>query len=56
MSNSLDSKLPGFPVLHYLPEFVQTHVHHVGDAMQPSYLLPPTSPALNLPQHQNLFQ
>ena len=39
----------GFPVLHYLPEFAQTHVHRVGDVIQPSHLLPsPSLPALNL--------
>ena len=54
MPNSLDGKLPGFPVLHYLPEFAQTHVHWVGDAIQPSHPLPPPPPALSLSQHQNL--
>ena len=45
----------GFSVLHYLPEFAQTHVHQVGDANQPSCPLSPTSPlALNLSQHQGL--
>ena len=46
-----------FPVLHYLPEFAQTHVHWVIDAIQPShhlFLISP--PALNLYQHQGLFQ
>ena len=47
--------MPGFPVLHHLPEFAQTHVHSVGDAIQPSHLLSPSSPALNLSQHQDLF-
>ena len=48
---------PGFPVLHYLLEFIQTHVHWVGDAIQPSHpLSPPSPPALNLSQHQGLFQ
>ena len=48
---------PGFPVLHYLPEFAQTHDHWVSDAIQLSHLLSPTSsPALNLSQHQGLFQ
>ena len=42
------------PVLHYLPEFAQSHVHWVGDAIQPSYpLSPPSPPALNLSQHQS---
>ena len=48
---------PGFPVLHYLPEFVKTHVHGVGDAIQPSHpLLAYSPPALNLSQCQGLFQ
>ena len=43
--------------LHHLPEFAQTHVHRVGDAIQPSHpLSPPSSPAHNLSQHQDLFQ
>ena len=49
--------LPGFPVLHRLPEFAQTHVHWVGDAIQPSHALSsPAPPAFNLAQHQGLFQ
>ena len=53
----MNYSMPGFPVLHYLPEVAQTHVHWVGDAIQPSYpLFPPSSPALNLSQHQGLFQ
>ena len=48
---------PDFPVLHFLPEFAQTHVCWVGNAIQPSYLLSHLSPpALNLSQHQRLFQ
>ena len=47
----------GFPVLHYIPKFVQTHVHWIGDVIQPSHsLLPPSSPDLNFFQHQGLFQ
>ena len=46
-----------FPVLHYLPEFAQTHVHQVSGAIQPSHpLSPPSPPALNLSQHHGLFQ
>ena len=46
---------PGFPVHHQLPEFSQTHVHHVSDAIQPSHpLLAPSPPAFNLSQHQGL--
>ena len=49
--------MDGFPVLHYLPEFAQTHVHWVNDAIQPSHPLSSPSPsALNLSQHQGLFQ
>ena len=48
---------PGFPVHHQLPELAQTHVHRVSDAIQPSRpLLPPSPLALNLSQHQGLFQ
>ena len=55
--NPTNYSTPGFPVLHYLPEFAQTHVHWVSDAIQPSHpLLPPSPPALNLFQHQGLFQ
>jgi len=55
--DSMDYSMPGFPVLHYLPEFAQTHVHWVSDAIQPSHPWPPPSPlALNLSQQQGLFQ
>ena len=48
---------PSFPVHHQLPELVQTHFHRVGDAIQPSHpLSSPSSPALHLSQHQDLFQ
>ena len=51
-----DCSSPGFPVLHYLLEFAQTHVHWVGDTIQPSHFLSsPSPPALNLSQHQGLF-
>ena len=40
----MDYNTPGFPVLHYLPEFAQTHVHWVSDAIQPSHPLSPSSP------------
>ena len=57
LCHPMDCSMPGFPVLHSLPEFAQTHVHWIGDAIQPSYpLLPPSSPTLNLYQHQGLFQ
>ena len=64
LCNSMDCSTTGFPVHHQLPEFVQTHVHWVGDAIQPSPpLLSPSPTALNqglysscLSQHQGLFQ
>ena len=64
--NALDSSLPtscgeavilsATPALHHLPEFAQTHVHWVNDAIQPSHPLSSPSPAFNLSQHQGLFQ
>ena len=48
---------PGLPVHHQLPEFTQTHVHQVSDAIQPSHpLSSPSPPAPNPSQHQSLFQ
>ena len=58
MSNSLRShglQHAGFPVLHYLPELVQTHVHQVGDAIQPSHLSSPSPSAFKFSQHQESF-
>ena len=49
--------MPDFPVLHYLLEFAQIHVHWVGDAIQSFHSLSsPSFPALDLSQHQGLFQ
>ena len=49
--------MPGFPVHHQLPELTQTDVHQVGDVIQPSHpLSSPSLPALNLSQHQGLFE
>ena len=49
--------MPGLPVHHQLPEFTPTHVHRVGDAIQPPHpLLSPSPPAFNLSQHQDLFR
>ena len=45
-----------FPVHHQLPELAQTHVHRVGDAIQPSHPLSSPSHAFNLSQHQDVFQ
>ena len=57
LCNHMDCSTAGFPVLHYLPEFTQIYVHWVSDTIQPSHpLSPPSPPALNLSQHQGLFQ
>ena len=53
----MNHSTPGLPVHHQLPEFTQTHVHRVSDAIQPSHsLLSPSPPAPNPSQHQSLFQ
>ena len=53
----MDYSMPGIPVRHHFPEFAQTHVHWVSDAIQPSHpLLSPPLTALILSQHQRLFQ
>ena len=53
----MNCSTPGFSVLYYLLEFVQTHVYWVSDAIQPSHpLSPPSLLSLNLSQHQGLFQ
>ena len=53
----MNHSTPGLPVHHQLPEFTQTHVHRVGDAIQPSHpLSSPFPPAPNPSQHQSLFQ
>ena len=52
-----DCSMPGLPVHHCLPKLAQTHVHRVGDAIQPSHpLSPPSLPAFNLSPQQGLFQ
>ena len=57
LCNPKDCSTPGFPVHHQLPEVTQTHVHGVGDAIQPSHpLSPPSRPTFNLSQHQGLFK
>ena len=54
--NPMDCSMPGFPVLHHLPELAQTHVHWIGDAIQPSHPLSSASPlAFNLSQHQSFL-
>ena len=53
----MNRSTPGLPVHHQLPEFTQTHVHRVRDAIQPSHpLSSPSPPAPNPSQHQSLFQ
>ena len=53
----MNCSMPGLPVHHQLPEFTETHVHRVSDAIQPSYPLSSPSPlAPNPSQHQSLFQ
>ena len=57
LCNPMNCSTPGLPVHHQLLEFTQTHVHRVGDAIQPSHpLLSPSPPAPNPSQHQSLFQ
>ena len=56
LCSPMDCSTPGLIVHHQLPELTQTHVHWVGDVIQPSHpLLSPSPPALNLSQHQGLF-
>ena len=57
LCDPMDCSTPGFPVHHQLPELTQTHIHWVSDAIRPSHpLSSPSAPALNLSQHQGLFQ
>ena len=57
LCDPMDYSMSGFPDHHQLPELVQTHVHQVGDAIQPSHPLPSHSlPAFSLSQHQGLSQ
>ena len=57
LCNPMDCRTPGFLIHHQLPELAQTHVHWVGDAIQPSHpLSSPSPPVPNPSQHQGLFQ
>ena len=57
LCNPMDYSIPGLPVHHQLPEFAQTHVHWVGDAIQSSHSLSSPSPlAFSPSQHRGLFQ
>ena len=56
LCDSMDCNTPGLPVHHQLLEFIQTHVHWVGDAIQPFHpLSSPSPPTFNVSQHQGLF-
>ena len=57
LCDSMDCSTWGFPVLHHPLEFIQTYIHWISDATQPSHSLSsPSAPAFNLSQHQGLFQ
>ena len=57
LCDPMNRSMPGLPVHHQLPEFTQTHVHRVSDAIQPCHpLSSPSPPAPNPSQHQSLFQ
>ena len=57
LCDPMNRSTPGLPVHHHLPDFTQTHVHRVSDAIQPSHpQSSPSPPALNPSQHQSLFQ
>ena len=56
LCDPMNCSMPGLPVHHQIPEFNQTHVHRVSDAIQPAHpLLSPSPPAPNPSQHQSLF-
>jgi len=57
LCNPMNCSTPGLPAHHQLPEFTQTHVHRVSDAIQPAHpLSSPSPPVPNPSQHQSLFQ
>ena len=57
LCDPMNRSMPGLPVHHQLPEFTQTHIHRISDAIQPSHpLSSPSPPAPNPSQHQSLFQ
>ena len=56
LCDPMNCSTAGLPVHHQLPEFTQTHVYWVGDAIQPSHPLLSPSPTFNLSQHQGLFE
>ena len=56
LCNPMDCSSSAFHVLHYIPEFSETHIHWVGDAIQPFHPLSPSSASFNYTQNQGLFQ
>ena len=57
LCDAMNCSTPGLPIYHQLPEFTQTHIHRISDAIQPSHPLSfPSPPAPNPFQHQRLFQ
>ena len=56
LCDPMNRSTPGLPVHHQLPDFTQTHIHRVSDAIQPSHPLSSPSSAFNLSQHQGLFK
>ena len=57
LCDPMNRSMPGLPVHHQLPEFTQTHVHWVSDAIQPSHpMSSPSPPTFNLSKHQGLFK
>ena len=57
LCDPMNRSTPGLPVHHQLPEFTQTHVHRISDAIQPSHpLSSPSPPAPNPSKHQSLLQ
>ena len=55
LGDPMNCSMPGRPVHHQLPEFSQTHIHRVGDAIQPSHPLPSPSPPAPSPSHHRVF-
>ena len=57
LCDPMNCSMPGLPIHHQLPDFTQTHIHRVSDAIQPSHpLSSPSPPAPDHSQHQSLFQ
>ena len=56
LCDPMDCSMPGFPILHHLPELAKTYAHWVGDIIRPSHPLSPSPPAFNLSHRQGFFQ